>query len=126
MQLVFQFAAIDGIAKIMSGSIIHEGDQIRAWSVMLRGDHLVQDVTKGLNEFDVWYFAFPADIVGFPGPTVLQDRPDSTAVVPYKEPVPDIDSLAVDRQWLTGQGIQNHEGDQFFRELIRAIIVGAV
>ncbi len=98
MKLGFQFGTIDGIAKIMPGPIIHEGDQIRAWSVMTGRDHLVQNAAEGLNEHDVWYLTFSADIVGFPGPAILHDRPDSSAVVPNEEPVPDVDALAVNRQ----------------------------
>jgi len=47
-------------------------------------------------------------------------------MVVHVQPVPDLHAIAVDRQGFAGAGVQNHERDQFFGELTRAVVVGAV
>ena len=47
-------------------------------------------------------------------------------VVADIKPIADIVALAVDRDGLAVHSLQNGERDQFFREMIRPVIVGAV
>src|SRR3546814_6054504 len=42
------------------------------------------------------------------------------------QPVADLHSVAIDRQRLARQRVQEEQRDQLFRKLIRAIIIGAV
>ena len=42
------------------------------------------------------------------------------------EPVADLEAVAVDRERLAGEGVVDHQGDELFGELIRAVVVGAV
>jgi hypothetical protein len=47
-------------------------------------------------------------------------------VIQYVEPVPDVLTLAIDRDGFLSDALQNHDRDQFFWELIRAVVVRAV
>lgn len=42
------------------------------------------------------------------------------------EPVSHLKAVAVDREGLAAEGVSDHEGDEFFWEVIRPIIVAAV
>ena len=42
------------------------------------------------------------------------------------EPVANLLAIAVDGQWLAGQGVVNDERDQLFREVVGAVVVRAV
>src|SRR3546814_6201648 len=44
----------------------------------------------------------------------------------HMQPVADLHSVAIDRQRLARQRVQEEQRDQLFRKLIRAIIIGAV
>ena len=44
----------------------------------------------------------------------------------YIEPVADIQAITVYREFLALQRIVDHEGNELLRELIRAVIIGAV
>jgi len=83
-------------------------------------------IDEFLEEFDVLPFVFAADVVGLTYPALLHDTPHGTVVVFYIEPVPDIFAIPIHGKGLSFQHVQHHEGDEFFRELIGAIIVGTI
>ena len=47
-------------------------------------------------------------------------------MISHIEPVPYIETIPVDREGFSFKGIEDHKGDEFFRELIGAVVVGAV
>jgi hypothetical protein len=47
-------------------------------------------------------------------------------MIPDIEPIPHMSAIAVNGKGVSLKGIENHKGDQFFWELIGAIIVGAI
>ena len=68
----------------------------------------------------------PADVVGLTHSSFGGHQAEGTDVVFDVEPVPDLIAFAVYRQGLTFQSIENYERDEFFRELVGAVVVGAV
>ena len=44
----------------------------------------------------------------------------------YIEPVPNLATIAIHRQWLTMEGVQDDMGDQFFGEVIWAVVIGTI
>ncbi len=76
-----------------------------------------------LDDFKVGRLVAATDIVGLTRAAVLQHQPDRFAVVVHVQPVPHLLPVPVDRQRFAAQGIQDHQRDQFFRELVWTIII---
>jgi hypothetical protein len=56
----------------------------------------------------------------------LEHGADRGAVVADVQPVAHVLAVAVDRQRLAGERVDDHQRDQLFGELVRAVVVGAV
>ena len=128
-QCFFDLVTVDGISAVVSGTVLHEGDQISIpldLQVALKRMHLFQQVADIFYDLKVLFFAFTADIVGFSRDPFQQDQPDRFTVVVDIEPVPHIFPVAVDRKVFAFDGIEDHERDELFRELVRPVIVRAV
>ena len=110
----------------MAWSISHEGDLIAvAAAIRLRAE-FVEDRADGMHDFQIGLLVPAADIVGLAGLAGFQHAADGAAVIAHIEPVADLLAVAVDRQALARQRIQDHQRDQFFRKMVRAVIVAAV
>ena len=67
-----------------------------------------------------------ADVVRAAGLAPMNDEVESAAVIFNVEPVADVGALAVNRQFLTGESIEDHQRYQLLRKLIGTVIIGAV
>ena len=56
----------------------------------------------------------------------LQYGQDRAAVIDDKEPVAHILAVTVDRQFLPLEGVVDDQRNEFFREVVGAVVVGAV
>ena len=65
----------------------------------------------------------PADVVDFPDPSVMDDGINRFAVIFNIQPIAHIQTLAVHRKGLIGQRVDNHERNEFFREVIRTVVI---
>ena len=68
----------------------------------------------------------PADVVSFSHSAFGQHRAHRVAVIGDENPVAHILPVAVHGQGLAGPGIQEHERNQFFRKLVRPVVIGAI
>ena len=64
-----------------------------------------------------------ADVVNLADAAVANDKVNCAAVVLHVQPVADVLAVTVDRQRLIVQHVRNHQRNQLFREMIRAVIV---
>ena len=78
-----------------------------------------------LDHLDVLALVGAADVVGLAGPALHQHRVDAAAEVLDVEPVADLLAVAVDRQRVAVERVQDHQRDQLLRVLARAVVVGA-
>ena len=115
-QLVVNLGGIDGVAHIVSLAVGDVGDQT------LRLAQLLADQSY---DVDVPHLIVAADVVDLAHPSVADDEVDGLAVILHIQPVPDVQSFAVHRQWLVIQRVGDHQRDQLLREVIRAVVVGA-
>ena len=90
------------------------------------GWNLIHDGADGGDHVDVGHLAVAADVVGFAGSAFFQHQGDGLAVVADVEPVADVESVAIDRERLAVERIEDDERDQLFRKLKWAVIVGAI
>ena len=78
-----------------------------------------------LDHLDVLALVGAADVVGLAGAALHQHRVDAAAEVLDVEPVADLLAVAVDRQRVAVQGVEDDQRDQLLRVLARAVVVGA-
>ena len=90
-----------------------------------RGE-FVEQGANGAHDLEVGFFAAAADVVGLSGLAGLQHAADGAAVVAHIQPVAHLLAVAVHRQGFAGQGVDDHQRDEFFRKVVRPVVVGAV
>ena len=78
------------------------------------------------HDVEVLPLGAAADVVHLAGAPALEDAPDRRAVVADVQPVAHVAAVAVHRQRLAGERVEDHERDQLLRELARAVVVRAV
>ena len=85
---------------------------------------LVEIIKDDFDHLKVGLYVASADIVSPARLSSGQDGPNGGAVIVHKQPVPDIHSVAINRQGLVVESVVDHQWDQFLWKLIRAIVVG--
>ena len=121
-----QLAGVDGVTAVMAGTVGHKGDLLGVWAAILARTQGVQLGADGAHDFQIGFLVPAAHVVGFSRLAGGQHATDSRAVVGDKQPVTDIAAVAINRQRLAGQGIENHQRDQLFRVMKGAVIIRAV
>lgn len=121
VEFFLDFAGVYGIAHVVAGAVFYVGDQV-AIAAFLRAEFL-KDVTDGVYDFDVLFFVVAADVVGFAGLAFAEDFVEGSGMVFNVEPVADLVAFAVYRKRLAFQGVEDHQRDEFFREVVGAIVV---
>lgn len=66
------------------------------------------------------------DVVGFACFAFVQYKPKGVCMVLDIEPIADVFAIAIDRNWFFVEEALDDNGDEFFWELVRAIVIGAV
>ncbi len=112
---------INRIAAVMAWSIgnIRNLVAVRAF---FRHD-LIQQIANSVHNVQVLLFVMTTDVVSLSRFTLSHYGVKRTRMVFYIEPVADLVAFAVNRQRFTVQGVQDNQRDQFFREMIRTVVV---
>src|SRR5690606_28359082 len=87
---------------------------------------LIEHITDAFDHLQVRTLAAPANVISLARSPFLDDQLQRPDMVFHVEPVADVGAIAVDRQWLFLQSIEDHERDEFFGKLVRSEIIGAV
>ena len=110
------FRRVDGIAAVMAFTVRDMVDEAFRFA---------QFFANQFDDVDISHFIMAADIIDFADMALLEDEVDGPAMVFDIEPVADIKAVPIDRQRLVMQGIDDHEGNQLFRKMIRTIVIRA-
>ena len=112
----------------MAGAVLYESNQIFITRHTRRffRNKLFQQGTDGFDDFNIGFFIVATDIVGFADNTFGNNLIQCARVVFDKQPVTDLHTVAVHGQRFAVKRVQNHQRDEFFREMVRAVVVGAV
>ena len=105
---------VDRIATVVACAVAHELDLA-----------LAERRNNQLNDLEIGLFVVAADIINLADAAVANDKVNCAAVVLHVQPVADILAIAVDRQRLIVQHVRDHQRNQLFREMIRAVVVRA-
>ena len=127
-QFPADFGGVDGVAYVMAGAVLHEGNQIfvarhTGWFF---GNEFFQQGADGFDYLDIGFFIVSADIVGFADDAFGNNLIQRAGVVFDKQPVADLHSVAVHGQRFAVERIQNHQWNEFFREVVRTVVVRTV
>jgi hypothetical protein len=95
-------------------------------AVWRRGQHFVEQLADRGDDIEIGALAVAADIVALAWPASGQDRVQRAGVVLDIKPVAHIVALAVNRDRLAVQRLQDRQRDQFFGEMVGPVIVRAV
>ncbi len=125
-KFALDFGTIDGVAQIMAGTVGNIGDERAMGADIGVGRELVHQVANGVNHVNIAAFIDPADIIAFAEPALFHHQQQSLGVIIDEQPVANIRALAIDRQRVAFQGVEDHQRDQFFREMIWPVIIGAI
>src|SRR5690554_863398 len=123
-EFFLDFASVYGVAHVVAGAVLHKGDQVPV-AAFLRAE-LLEDVADGVHYVDVLFFVVAADVVGFAGFAFGDDFVEGSCVVFHVEPVADLVAFAVDRERFAVQGVEDHQRDELFREVVGAVVVAAI
>src|SRR5215469_11967086 len=126
VELALDLAGVNRIARVVSGAIFHEGDQLAVRHDRVMRTQLIEDRADALHDFNIPPLAPPADIVGCARPPFGKHHANGFTVIFYVEPVTDVQPVAINRQWLSTAGVQDHQRDQFFGKLVRTIVIGTI
>ena len=106
---------VDGVAQVVPGPVGYKGDE---------GFRLTQLPQNGFHHIQIAALIVAADVVDLRCLAPADNAVHCGTVIFHIQPVPDVFPLAVYRQRLVGHGPGDHQRDQFFRELIGAVVVG--
>ena len=133
------FVRVDGVAAVVAGPVGDMGDERFAggsfgWWCLGESfcqcgicfKQVVKDCADQVDDVQVDLFIVAADVVGFSDFALVQDQVYAQVMIVHIEPVPDLHAVSVYRDGLVVQDVGDHQGDQLFRELERAVIVGTV
>ena len=107
---------VDGVAAVVALAVGDVLDEVFGLAELLE---------DGLDDVDVGALIVATDVVDLADAALLQDQVDGMAVVLDIEPVADVLAVAVNRQLLVGQRVDDHQRDKLLREVVRAVIVRA-
>ena len=109
----------------MSETVGDECDQFLRVSFRI-AEQTVYSLYDHFDEVNVLPFVEAADVVGVGNLSFMEDKVYCPCMIFYKKPVADILTLSIDRKRLAVADIVDEKRDQFFRELVGTIIIGAV
>lgn len=116
VELDIGLVGVDRIALVMPMPIGDVGDQGLGLTELLQDD---------LHDLDVGFLVMASEVIHLADPSFLQYGQDAPAVILDIEPIPDVQPLPIDGKGFILLRLGDHQGDQFLRELIGAIVVGA-
>src|SRR5665213_2468195 len=122
-ELATDLARIDRVAAIVARAVGDERHQLR---VIAAGPQLGQQVAERAHHVEVRHFGVATDVVCLALPTAREHRAYRRAMVADVEPVANVLAVTVDGEWLSGERVDDHQRNEFFGKLPRAVVVRAV
>ncbi len=124
-QFPLDLGGVDGVAAVMTGAVLHEGLELAAGALGAL-EVPVHQVAEAIHQGQVGLLVVAAHAVGFSGHARAHHRFQGGAVVLHKQPVADVQAVAVDGNGLALGHAGDGQGDELFRVLAGAVVVGAV
>ena len=119
----------DGVASVMSLSVLHIGDQILRDELLSRviiSELLLKGLKDDMDDLDILFLIVSAYIIRLKQPALLLYHVDRLGVVLDIEPVAHVLAIPIYRKLLAVKRIVDNQRNQLLRELVRPVIVGTV
>ena len=120
-----EFGGVDGVAHIVSGTVGYIGNEVHVFP-FLTTEQAVDGLDDDFDDVDVLPFVETSNVIGFGDLASMENQVDGTGVVYHIEPVAHVLSLPVNGERFAMTYIVDEQGYQFFRELIRTVVVRTV
>lgn len=124
-QLVLELAAVDGIACIVTRAVGDVGNEVEILALGTP-QQAVDRANEHFHDVDVSPLVETAYVVGLGNLALVENHIDGARVVFDVEPVAHVKALAVHGQRLAMTYIVDKERNEFFRKLVRPIVVAAI
>ena len=125
-EFALDLGSVNGIATIMARTVLHIGDLLLVLLAIGSRAEFIKNCAEGVNDVQIRLLVPAANVVGFAQLARFQNAPDRRTMIFDVEPVANLLAIAVNRQRLAGKGVVDDERDELFREVVRAVVVGAV
>ena len=125
-QFAFELAGVDGVAPVVARAVGDEADKLRVRGVGRLWAHFIEQRADGRHDVEIRPLVPAADVVRFARTARGEYGADGAAMIAHKQPVAHLAAIAIDGQRLAGEGVRDHQRNQLFRKVQRAVVVGAV
>ncbi|MNE07535.1 hypothetical protein D3C80_1001580 [compost metagenome] len=109
IKLTTHLAGVDGITTVVAGAVGHIGDLITIGLGFRH--HLIEQIADGMHHLQVLLLVVTADVVGLTHHASGDHGIERAGMIFHIEPVTDLVALAIHRQWLAIQRVQDHQRD---------------
>ena len=110
----------------MTGTVFDVSDLSGVTGPISAGAQLIEQGAHRFHNLNVGLFVPATHVVGFAQAAAFQHTSNGTAVVFDIQPIAHLHAITIHRQRLARQRIDNHERNELFRKVQRAIVVAAI
>lgn len=121
--LVLQFRAVDGVAPVVPRSVVDKGNEIPVRIPAFTWTQLIEDITDRVYHLNILFLTPPSNVVGLTYVAVFQDPKQRPYMIVYVQPVAHIFAVAINRNRVLIKGIEDHDRNEFFGVLVRAVVI---
>ena len=115
-QLRSDLRRFDRVAPIVSEPVCDVADQVVRFAKRLKDQ---------FNHGNILHLCIRADVIDFARPPFEKHRHDSAAMILHMDPVPDVQPVSINGQFLVRKRASDHQRNELLRELIRPVVVRA-
>ena len=123
-ELALELAGVDGVAHVVALAVGDVGDEAVGVAFGV-SEQAVDGADYYPYQVDVLPFVEASDVVGLGGGATVEYEVDGAGVVLDIEPVAHVIAASVDGKRAPMADVVDEEGDEFFGELVGAVVVGA-
>ncbi len=122
----FKLAGIYRITAVVAWAVGHVADLLGVGFAVGARAQFVQQRAHRFDDLDIGLFVPAAHIVDLTQSPGFKHTADRTAMVLDVQPVAHLHSVAVHRQGLARQRVDDHQRDEFFGKVVGAVVVAAI
>ena len=124
-QFLLELGGVDGVTEVVACTVRYVGDEVHILA-FLAAQQTVHRIDEHFDDVNVLPLIEPADVVSLRHFPLMEDEVDGAGMILHVQPVAHILAFSVHRQRFAVADVVDEQRDQLLRELVRAVVVGAV
>ncbi len=124
-EFLLEFCGVDSVTKVMPGAVGNVSDQVLVGSG-LKTKNTIDGRDQQTYEIDVSPFIKATYVISFANSALVKNEINGADMIFDIKPVTHVFAFSIDGKWLLMTNVIDKERNEFFWELIGAVIVGAV